>query len=311
MKYTKRQHIVPRFYLKGFSEGSKLQVLDFETNRTFSSSISDVSVHKDYYTVNVDGIDPDIFENWLSTVETEAANVIRKIESGKWPLDEGERTTLAFFMALQQQRGRASRDFLERAQSASIGLLTNVQGFEAFRAKLDKTAQGALTEEEKRQAFERIAHYEQGDETTFKANAHQHVASISHTVEKLVPYLTGRPWRLFKFERRALITSDEPLGLVRPPGLDENFGVGLSTAEVITFPLQRKLGLYMLSPREEIERGVPVETVRSGALDERVIGTTWHERTFNSLAAQWAFRNLFYHPEDYKFVPPEITSRFS
>lgn len=308
MNYTKRQHIVPKFYLKGFSEGLKLQVLDFETSRTYSSNVNDASVHKDYYTINTEDTEPDVFEKWLSSIEARTATIIRSIESGTWPLNEEERTTLALFMVLQYQRGRANRDLIERIQSTAIGLLTHVQGFEAFSAKLDKLTPLSLTEEEKEQEFERIALYEQGAETTFKANAHQHVTSISNLVDKLIPYLVGRPWRLVQFERRSLITSDEPLGLGRPPGLSEDLGVGLLTAEFITFPLKRKLGLYMLSPRREIEQGMTVETVRSGARDNLVIGTTLHERIFNYLTVESAFRNLFYHPEDYKFVPPEVSS---
>lgn len=303
MNYSKRQHIVPKFYLKGFAAGKKIQVLDFHTGRVFPAMVNNAAVHKDFYTVKSEELEPDIFENWLSSVEAKAATIIRKVEEGDWPLKVQDRETLAFFMVLQQQRGKGSRDMLERMKSTAMGLLTLVKGFESFSEELEDFFPEGLTKEQKQKEFDRITAYEQGDETTFKVDAHQHINTISYSVNKLVKYLTGRPWRIVEFERRSLITSDEPLGFVRPPNLDENLGVGLMNAEILTFPLTRKIGLYMLSPRELIEKEIAVEKVRNGAFDARIRGTTVHERTFNELACQSAFRSVFFHPEDSKYLP--------
>lgn len=310
MNYTKRQHIIPKFYLNGFAEDSRLQVLDFQTKRSFSNSTKDVSVEKDYYTIKVEGIEPDRFESWLASVESQAAGVFRQILNGKWPLDELDRTKLAHFIVLQQQRGRGTRDFLERVQSEIVGLQTKINGFDKFSEVLDAGIQPHLTEEQKRESFDWITNYKQGDETTIKATSHQHINSINHSISELIPYIVGRPWILIEFTRRALITSDEPLGLTGSTDMEDFGRIGLLHAEALTFPLTRELGLLMNSPRQFIERGRRVEEVREGKFDVRQRGTTSLEQWFNLQTASGATRNVFFHPKDTKFVPHTISSQF-
>ena len=311
MKYTRRQHIVPKFYLNGFAEGNKLQVLDLEANRSYSNSIKDVSVEKDYYTISAEGIEPDGFESWLATVEGKTAGVLRRITDGVWPLNEEERAVLAFFMILQYQRGRGARDLIERFQSASVGLLTQVHGFEKFSQLLDAAFQPSLSEEKKQEFFEWITSYRQGDTTTIKANSHQHIASIVNSPDDLIRFLIGRPWGLVKFKRRSLLTSDEPLGLIANPNMEDFPNVGLLNAELITFPLTRRLGLLMSSPRKPIDLGGTREEIRQGKFDDIIRGTTLHEKLFNSQAVAGAFRNVYFHPQDIRFVPHQIRSQFS
>lgn len=311
MKYTRRQHIVPKFYLNGFADGNKLQVLDLEAKRSYSNSIKDISVEKDYYTIRAEGIEPDGFESWLATAEGKTAAVLRRITDGVWPLDEEERAVLAFFMILQYQRGRGARDLIERFQSVSVGMLTEVHGFEKFSQLLDDGIQTPLSEEKKQELFDWITSYRQGDTTTIKANSHQHIASIIDSTDELSRYLVGRPWVLVNFKRRALLTSDEPLGLIAGPNMEGFPGVGLLNAEVITFPLTRKLGLLMKSPRNLIELGTKIEEVRQGKFDVEMRGTTLLERGFNTQAVAGAFRNVYFHPQDTQFVPHQILSQFS
>lgn len=305
MGYSKRQHIIPQFYLKGFAEGKRIQVLDLESGEVRSAGVRDVGVHKDFYTVYSEEHERDIFENWLSGVEGKAAAVIRKVENGTWPLEFEDRQTLAFFMVLQEQRGQHSRDRLERIQSAAMSLQALVLGFDEFSSNLEKRYPGVYSEEDKRKEFDTVVSYQQGDETTFKVSSHQHIDAISQSTFELVKYLTGRPWGLCEFEKGCLITSDEPLGLVPSPGLDPNLGVGLMTASALTFPLNRKLGLYMQSPDRLREEGVTANEVWEGSYDTQIVATPILEKLMNGMSYQSAFQRVFFHPDDSRYVPGE------
>lgn len=116
-------------------------------------------------------------------------------------------------------------------------------------------------------------------------------------------YVVGRPWTLVQFNRRSLITSDAPVGLVQNEEDEPWMGVGYKTAWGITFPLTRKLGLLMSSPEPIIESGNPVERVHDGAFDAIIPGTTRLESFFNEHTVANASECLFHHPNDGKFVP--------
>ena len=53
---TKRQHYVPRFYLKPFVRpDGKLRVSDLQEDREYVSSLENVAVQSGFYDVDVDG----------------------------------------------------------------------------------------------------------------------------------------------------------------------------------------------------------------------------------------------------------------
>jgi hypothetical protein len=46
----------------------------------------------------------------------------------------------------------------------------------------------------------------------------EHIAVIIDSAEKLLPFIVGRPWTLVRFDRRSLVTSDSPVGLIPGKG---------------------------------------------------------------------------------------------
>jgi hypothetical protein len=126
------------------------------------------------------------------------------------------------------------------------------------------------------------------------------------TSNGLLRYLIGRPWPLIRFNRRSLITSDSPVGLVRNRKDEPWRGVGYMTAWGITFPLTRKLGLLMGSIEELIDLGIPIKAVHEGRADSAQAGSTTLERFFNDHTAANASEWLFHHPDDEQFLPAAL-----
>lgn len=123
------------------------------------------------------------------------------------------------------------------------------------------------------------------------------------TAEEIVPYLLGRPWKLFRFQRRSLVTSDSPVALIAAPDDEPSREVGFQTAWTITFPLNRRLGLVMGDMTPLTEAKVPVERVRSGELDVVERGTTVMQMFINEGTVQSASEYVYHHPDDADALP--------
>ena len=76
---TRRQHYVPRFYLKPFARSDgKLPVSDLRENRVYVSSLENVAVQSGFYDVDLSGHAYSA-ENWLGELESDAATVLRRL----------------------------------------------------------------------------------------------------------------------------------------------------------------------------------------------------------------------------------------
>jgi hypothetical protein len=82
-KPTKRCHIVPVFYLRGFCNAKdKLWVLDRKDRKIFQSSPKNVAVVRDFYT-GESAIHEDNLEKKLSSIESDAAPQLRSLLRGE------------------------------------------------------------------------------------------------------------------------------------------------------------------------------------------------------------------------------------
>ena len=74
---TKRQHFVPRLYLKNFSTADgKIRVFDSREDREYVSSLENVAVQTRFYGVTLEGQDYSA-EDWLAELESDASSILR------------------------------------------------------------------------------------------------------------------------------------------------------------------------------------------------------------------------------------------
>ena len=115
---TKRQHYVPRFYLKGFGRpDGKLRVSDLQEDREYVSSVENVAVQSRFYDVDLGGHAYSA-EDWLGELEGDAATVLRcliddpsEISTLTWE----EENALARFIAALIMRTPRKRQELDDA----------------------------------------------------------------------------------------------------------------------------------------------------------------------------------------------------
>jgi hypothetical protein len=304
MSTAKRHHTVPQFYLRGFAAGEQIATVALPGDRRFVQSVRKAASETHFYTVPdaVDG--PDVFEKRLADLEGEAARVLELIERGVWPLVEDDRFALAFFIAVQAGRGPEQRRNMEHVAAQVARLEIGHGGREGVKRWV-KDKRGIDVSDEEVEVIWEQATRPEGPPIRMSAIAHiEQILELSLELEK---YTSGRPWTLVRFDRRSLITSDSPVGLVAHAEAEPSFysGLGFMTAWGITYPLTRKLGLLMSDPMV-FDGAVPVERVRAGEFDHVEFGTTKLEKFFNLHTAFNASQWIYHHPEDERFVPETL-----
>lgn len=298
---AKRHHYVPQFHLRGFADGEKITTVELPGDRSYTQPVRKAAAENHLYSLPGHPDGADVFEKALSQLEGDVASIFADIVSGTWPLDEESRGTLAYYVALQMARGPEQRRNMEnlarQATRMEIGYggRAGVKGWAKKNLGLDvdDATAARLWDEAMRPEGPPI-----------KISAAAHIEQTLEIAESLFKYLSGRPWSLVRFDKRSLILSDAPVGLVRQPDEEDSWmGVGVMTAWGITFPLGRKLGLLMNDPTYLMDHDVPVEKTRAGNFDFEQAGTTAMEKLFNEQTAASASMRLFYHPDDARFVP--------
>ena len=76
---TKRQHFIPRLYLKNFAMADgKIRVFDLRENCEHSSSLKNVAVERHFYNVNVGELELSA-EDWLAKLESDSSRIIQAL----------------------------------------------------------------------------------------------------------------------------------------------------------------------------------------------------------------------------------------
>jgi hypothetical protein len=301
---AKRHHYLPQFHLRGFADGETITTVELPGDRSYNQPVRKAASENHLYSLPGHPDGADVFEKALSQLEGDVASIFADIVSGTWPLSEESRDTLAYFVALQMARGPEQRRNMENLarqmtrMEIGYGGRAGVKGWAKKHLGIDADDATAarLWDEAMRP---------EGPPINISTAAH--IEQTLELAESLHGYFSGRPWTLMQFDKRSLILSDVPVGLVRRDDDEDDWmGVGVLSAWGITFPLTRKLGLLMNDPTYLMDNDVPVEKTRAGKFDFRQAGTTAMEKLFNGQTAASASMRLFHHPDDARFVPGDL-----
>lgn len=299
---SKRHHTVPQFYLRGFAADNRIATIRLPGEHRFIQSVRDASVSKNFYALEDHPEGSDVIEKALSEIEGAAAAVLEKVQGGTWPLPIEDRMSLGYFISLQATRVPVQRQSFDKAAAMILRLQIGAGGKSGLRKTLEERGQ-EVTEGLVEQLW---AMSTRPEGPPIKRPVAQHLEQMIDLTDDLLKFIVGRPWTLVRFERRSLITSDDPVALVAYPTAEPWEGVGFMTAWGVTYPLTRKLGLLMSSIEPLIDANVAVERVHEGRADMEQTGSTAMERFFNLQTAFGASQWLFHHPEDERYVPDQL-----
>lgn len=289
-KRARRQHVVSKFYLKGFANTSdRVCRVTLPGEQSHSLSISDAGVIKDFYTITLpDGSQSDAFERAFGNVEGSAAEAFRAIVQGIWPLTGERRAALAEWIALQHLRSEDVRASQGAMNAEMIRLIVGVSGKEALRRVIEKAEGRSVSEEELDWEWRDITKPGGPD---LEPNVREHLQLLMSLLDGTSRYLHDCHWTLYRFSRRALITSDHPVSLL----VDSNYpswqGIGIVTADLFLVPLSRRLALT-IQPRHRLPTNF-------GAVPDFIYpGTTKLARSINQETALGARRYIYHHLDD-------------
>lgn len=307
---ARKHHTVPQFYLKGFATAARqIGTVQLPGAKRFVQSTRKASIYTDFYSIPGHEDGQDVFEKGLSRMEGEAATVIRKItEERVWPLLPEERELLGAFLTMQFLRGPEQRRHMEETSALTTRMEIGYGG-KANVAKWAKRKHGITVSEEEAARI--------WDEATRPEGPPIQLAPIGHINQmleltpKLARYFLFRPWVLYRFSARSLLTCDTPVSLVphlKGPMADAvplEEGVGLMTAWGITFPLTRKAGLLLANPDEFIGH-VTGDEVATGRFDVAQAPSAVAANLFNGATIRNARQWIFHHPDDTHLVPEDL-----
>lgn len=300
---AKRHHYVPQFYLRGFADGEQIATVRLPGDVRYTTSVRKTGAENGFHSVPGHPDGDDAFEKVLSPIEGEASQIFGRIESGEWPLPPNDRATLAYFIALQATRGPEQRRNMDQLAASMTRLEIGYGGKANVKAWAKQERGIDLTDDEAELMWEQAT---QPGGPPIRHTALAHIEQMMEMVDTIQPSLSFRPWTLIRFDDESLITSDTPVTMTARPDDGPWMGVGFMTAQLVLYPLTRKLGLMMNDPEAMIDLGVPVERVRNSEFDLTQAGFLDIANALNWNTARRASLSIFHHPEDARFVPDTL-----
>lgn len=290
MSQPRQHHIIPQFYLAGFSDtGSRdgrVHVFDYFRGKRYKARASEVGTQRDFYRIYEEGVDPNAVEGALSELETDFASVLaRVIASGRFenPADLGAILSLA---ALLHARGRRVRWLL--SESISMSLAKKLETGSVTREQYEQLVASEARAGVPTDAFPSFNELDEAIQAGWKPKAPEvlKVGLIWEVHRYFVNQLLSRIWSIGRAEpgSSGFICSDTPLVWgQREPSDPLAVIERVDDPHVpITFPLNTELALITREDRHgtyNAERRV-VAWVNSRTLFNSMGSVYWHGDQF-------------------------------
>ena len=280
---AKRHHLIPESYMLRFaSDGRRVHVFDRSRRDVRIDGVRNVAVESEFNTVTMkDGKKERWPEARLAQLDGVAVACLNKLERGE-PLTREERWYISFFVGLAETRGKGFRDSV-RARS-SDGLVPEIGFVDQMFARAFSAMTGVWLEPStiERLMREDVAHIASGIEE---------IGGMTEAAFQVARHVFWMVWLVGVAPPRCLfVTSDRPLGLLRP---GRGFGYDpLDPAAVKVFPVSPQTALFIGHPTNTtsvLRETVAIDLVRLANVavarrcDRYVVGST--EAVVRSAAA--------------------------
>jgi hypothetical protein len=213
-----KDHYLPKFYLRGFADGERLQIFDRERKEFRTQTVLNTANERNRYTVILpDGTqDRTIEQVVLNRVETTSAAAIRKLGK-KEPLTVWEREALCWLGAFFHSRVPDFEDSLSRfydevLKDAVQLLLSSPAQTEKILRQIDPGW------DRSRVSPEDIFKLVQERAYTIKFHRNEYIRSMIKMATDVVKYLIQMDWTILHSPpgEEEFITSDSPLFVEYP-----------------------------------------------------------------------------------------------
>lgn len=257
---SRKHHLVPSFYLRGWERAGLLRVTDLDDQRSFLTSASKAIRETDFYSLESEDLDPEevpplLAEDTLSTIESDAADSIRALLNHSGAIPQHHRSSLAMLMAMQLTRGRINRESLSNFVHQTSHALVRGAPTDQLRGALWRILDREPTEAEiidarhslQVQGLDAVGWYPH--QASMVAQSMDLGANYAHDLQR-------REWVFLDSPSFPFLTTDEP---VVPIGFETESRYrrpGLDVAPVVFFPLSPRTMLAMFHPAVDRVRHV-------------------------------------------------------
>lgn len=286
-KPARRHHYIPQLYLSGFTDSGEknglLYAHDLKELKTWQAKPTNVGFEKDFYKIDVPGIDADEIEKVLWELEGDAARVLKKIIHSKMlPAQRKDYSILMHFMAQVFVRRPSVRENLRKTHEQILRMYTQMVASlpdDQLRAQIDRVHEPGsnMTEVD----LDALRAFAKSDEYKIEFSQNFHInnlmtALLPVAADTIAPLLAERHWLLWSAQDGAghFITADRPVLLTWtvevPAFYADSPGFGLENTLVI-FPLSKTLAMY---GRFEGPRGVIPASAKEVAFLNRMMSAS-------------------------------------
>ncbi len=215
---TKKQHYVPQFYLRRFTdEDGKLHPLDLKNKRLSNPKPTSGIGYKHYYYAGRTGEPDEVsqqVESWLNQFEDAIAKelpvIIKKIVDYQY-LDDTDKYILSVFMSLMWLRSPAMREQIQSYEKQAAKVMINWFDRETINKYLKDTGK-VMTEKEKDDLLE----FMRSDNWDLRVSNAQHLKFMTTHLGFGGPGFAnmfyGMKWKIYIAKgNEQFITSDSPI----------------------------------------------------------------------------------------------------
>jgi Protein of unknown function (DUF4238) len=262
---ARRHHYVPQFYLKGFTVERKkkrqVTVFDGKDRKVFTTAIDNVALERDFNRVEIEGVEPDVFEKAMAGFEGEiSAAIDRIIATRSIGADRVALINLICALALRNPRLRETiRDFHERVAKQVLDLMLATP--ERWAAQTKKQREEGALKALPELSYDEMKKFAREANFKLEVPTERHIRLEVETFNKMLPILLERKWLLLRAPKDSggFITSDHPVVLAwSDPKMRGGFygpGFGLTGTDVY-FPISTGLAVIGAFELEELTMAI-------------------------------------------------------
>jgi hypothetical protein len=262
---ARRHHYVPKCYLNSFTVENPVKkkrsmlVFDAIDRKCFRTSPNNVALEKDFNTIDLDGHEPDAFENAMASVESEIGPALTRIIKSQSLEDDNDRTLLLNLIGLLHLRNpmfrEVKRSFHDRVQKMIMDLALSSK--EIWDSQIKQAKEAGFVAKDANTDYDEIKKSYKPDDFKALIPKEAHIIGEMDTLDHALPLLFERKWVLVKAPEGSpgFVTCDHPVCLTWSDPKNNRLPLGLKTKGTeIFFPISPTLAVVGAFESEDGEQ---------------------------------------------------------
>jgi Protein of unknown function (DUF4238) len=217
----RKQHYVPQFYLRGFTNPrGQLFVVDAQTRKQFTTSPQNVAAERDFNRVDAEGVEPDAVEAALAKFESEIAPAIDGVREQAAFKDVVDRNAVVSLICALALRNPRKRENINRFMNDVMQIMAEMTFAtrERWEGQIAQMKADGAWEEGAETDYETLKTMIKDKKFKFRIAKEFHIGVEVEHFKEMLPFFTARHWRILKARAGTggFVTTDHPYVFAGP-----------------------------------------------------------------------------------------------